>query len=100
MKKHDLGDLIRVIATFREADTRALIDPDAVFLSVLSPAGVLTTYEYGVGVDIVNDSVGIYHSDISADEAGRYYYRWWSTGDGQAATEKYFDVLEAEAVEE
>lgn len=91
---------MRVTAEFRDVETRTLLDPDVVNLSVLSPASVLTTYTYGVDVSIIQEDVGIYYSDISADEAGRYYYRWWSTGDGQAATEKYFEVLEAQAVED
>lgn len=99
MKKHDLGSLVRVTAEFREVETRDLIDPDVVKLSILSPSNVLTTYVYGDGDEVVKDAVGIYYSDVSAEEAGRYYYRWWSTGDGQAATEKYFEVLAANAVE-
>lgn len=99
MKKHDLGSLVRVTAEFRDVETRTLLDPDEVNLSILSPSNVLTTYTYNSGDEVIKDDVGIYYSDISAEEDGRYYYRWWSTGIGQAAVEKYFDVLPAEAVE-
>lgn len=98
---HDLGDIVKVSATFTNPDNDdALLDPSVVKLSVKNPSGTVTTYTYLDGVVIVRDSVGLYHALIDADEAGTWYYRWWSTGTGQAAQEKQFNVNEAEAIEE
>ena len=96
---HDLGDLVRVEAEFRNALTGAALDPTAVFLSVREPDGTVTTYTYG-GAEITQDSTGIYHALIDVDQAGVWRYRWWSTGSGQAAEEKVFKVRQAHAVED
>lgn len=95
---HDYGDLVRVSAEFRDAETEALIDPTAVKLSVRNPSGTVTTYTYGDDDALLRTETGKYEQDVSADEAGRWYYRWWSTGDGQAAEERSFEVRPAQAV--
>lgn len=96
---YDLGDLIRVDATFTDPlNDDAPIDPDVVKLSVRTPSGDVTTYTYGDGDTIENDDPGDYHALIDADEDGDWFYRWWSTGDGQAAIEKYFKVRAAQAI--
>jgi hypothetical protein len=41
---------------------------------------------YGVGAELVKDSTGVYHVDIDADEAGKWLYRFYSTGTGQASS--------------
>lgn len=96
--KYDLGELVRVSCPFTDAILGGAIDPDVVKLSVRTPAPATTTYTYGVGPVIVKDSVGNYHADIDANAAGTWYYRWWSTGSGQAADEKHFEVVQAKAV--
>lgn len=95
---HDLGDLVRVEATFTDSVLGTAVDPDVVKLSVKSPDDVVTTYVYLTDAEIVKDAVGEYHADIDVDQAGDWFYRWWSTGDGQAAEEKRFKVRAAEAV--
>lgn len=95
---HDLGDLVRVSAVFSDVETSAALDPGVVNLSVKTPAAVVTTYVYGTDPEIVKDSVGNYHADIDANEAGTWHYRWWSTGNGQAAEEQSYTVVAAEAV--
>lgn len=97
---HDLGDLVRVSAPFTLVSSGAAVDPDVVKLTIKTPSGTVTTYIYGTDAEIVKDSTGNYHADISAGEAGTWHYRWWSTGNGQAAQEKRFEVRTAEAVEE
>lgn len=97
---HDLGDLVRVSGSFRDAILGGAIDPDVVKLSVRSPDGTVTTYTHGTDAEVVKDQVGEYHADINADQSGTCYYRWWSTGEGQAAEENRFVVREARAVEE
>ncbi len=96
---YELGELVKVTVEFTDEDTGNVIDPDAVKLSVRSPANVTTTYTYGVGAVIVRDSQGNYHANIDTTQLpGAWYYRWWSTGNGQTAREKRFDVRAATAI--
>lgn len=96
---YDLGDLVRVSAPFTRVSNGAAVDPTAVKLSVRNPAGTVTTYTYGSGDGvIVRDSTGNYHADLDTPTAGDWYYRWWSTGTGQAAEENVYNVRPAKAV--
>lgn len=97
--KHDLGDLVKVSATFTDpADDDAVFDPEEVNLSFRDPSENVTTWTYPTNIE--KESTGVYYALIDADEAGAWYYRWWSTGDGQAAQEKTFTIRTALAVEE
>lgn len=87
---YDVGDLIRVSAAFTSAG--AAIDPTAVTAKVKSPAGLTTTLVYGVDAGLIKDSVGNYHVDVSATEAGTYVYRFAATGTAQSASESFFRV--------
>lgn len=97
MADYDLGNLVHVKATFKDSDGQRT-DPDVVKLSVRDPGGTTTTYIFGTDDEVVKDGVGRYSSDINADETGTWYYRWWATGDGQAADEGEFTVSTAHAV--
>lgn len=92
---YDLGDLIRVSAPFTRVSNNAAVDPTAVYLIVTNPSGVSTTYTYGVDAIIVKDSTGNYHADLDANASGDWYYRWKSTGTGQAAEENQYYVRPA-----
>lgn len=101
---HDLGDLVTVSAEFTDPTLEGNADPDVVKLSVQvrTEAGALlvdtVTYTYEEDAVIVRDGAGEYHADISADVSGVWFYRWWSTGTGQAAQENRFIVREAKAL--
>ena len=83
------GDLVRIAGVFKNTDGNA-IDPTTVALEVSKRSGVQTlTYDPG---DIVRDSLGNYHADISADEAGEVFWKWITTGTGQAAHHGEFRV--------
>lgn len=92
---YDEGDLVRVSGAFTDENGDAA-DPTSVYCAVRDPLGKITIYAYGVDDVLVKDDTGNYHLDVSADLVGRYYYRWYSTGTGQAADETYFDVEESE----
>ncbi len=102
---HDLGDLVRLSTFdadhpddgFMDENLETLMDPDVVKLNIRSPAGTVTTLTYGTDA-IIKDAAGQYHYDMSADESGEWRYRWWSTGNGQAAEERRFMVRRALAV--
>ena len=86
------GQLVPVTGLFEEADGDD-VDPSTVTLRVLSPSGINTVYIYGGSPDTIDkDSVGNYHVDINANEIGDWFYKWESTGSGQAAQEGQFMV--------
>lgn len=88
---YDLGDLVRVTTTFTTAAGVA-VDPTAVFLAVKNPAGTTTTYTYGISAGLIKSAAGVYYLDVDANAAGYWFYRWYSTGTGQAAAQNAFKV--------
>lgn len=104
---HDLGDLVRVATYdpttgeggFTDMLTGVVMDPDVVNLSIKKPDNTVATYVYNTDPEIEKNATGQYHMDVDTDQAGQWRYRWWSTGDGQAAQEKVFVVQPAQAVE-
>jgi len=86
-----VGDLLRVSATFTNS-AGSEIDPTAVLFSFKDPSGNKTSYTYGLHEQLVKDDTGDYHVDISMDESGKWYYRFYSTGTGQAAEEGEFKI--------
>lgn len=90
-REYDLGNVIRAAAVFRNI-ANVLIDPTEVRFQVKDPAGVVTEYVYGTNVQLVKDSVGNYHSDVTGNKTGRWSYRFYSTGSGEAAAESQFVI--------
>jgi len=81
----DVGDKIRATATFTDPDDGSPITPTTVSFRVVTPAGVGTTYVYGVDEEVTLISTGVYRVLIDLEESGKYKVRVWSTGTGQAA---------------
>jgi uncharacterized protein YfaS (alpha-2-macroglobulin family) len=90
--EYALGTNVTVSAIFKNAAGVAA-DPTNVFFSVKDPEGTQTDLTYGVGVEIVKDSVGNYHAAIDASVPGTWHYRFYATGSGKAADEGSFTVL-------
>lgn len=84
------GELIRLSASFIGSDASP-INPGDVFLNLKYPTGASISIS---GSSIINASPGIYQTEIDASLPGRWHYRWYSTGCGQAAKSNYFKVLE------
>lgn len=89
--QYDVGDLVRVTGTFTDSAGTAT-DPTVVGFKYNDPAGTTTTYIYGTDAEVVKDSTGVYHVDISATTKGVWEYRWYATGVGQSAGEGHFTV--------
>ena len=85
------GDLVRIEGVFTDTEG-TLIDPNGVSLFVTNPAGVTTEYIYGTDLELVKDSTGNYHVDVTADAPGQWLWKWASTGTGQAAEHGEFMV--------
>lgn len=80
---------VRLSVAFTAAGTPA--DPTAVVLVVTNPAGTPTTYTYALA-QVVKDSTGNYHYDITVSTEGQWFYSWTGTGAVIAGTESYFYV--------
>lgn len=92
LNEYDLGDLVRCSGSFTTT-AGAAMDPAAVFFKVKDPEGTVSTpIQYGVDAALVKDSTGNYHVDVDANKSGTWRYRFYSTGNGQAADEGSFNV--------
>jgi hypothetical protein len=91
MNRYDVGDKVRCTGTFETA-AGTDVDPAAVLFAVRTPSGATTTYTYGTDAEVVKSATGIYYVDVNITEAGVWYYRFYSTGTGQAAGEESFEA--------
>jgi len=94
MATYDQGDLVQVTATFTDGNTGAVFNPTNVFLKLCLPDNTEITYQYTVDAEITRVSTGVYRCNIDANQAGKYHYRWYSTGTGQASEPQSFYVKE------
>jgi hypothetical protein len=91
MAVYNHGDLVRLTAKFATL-AGTPIDPDEVFVQVKLPDNTIRELKFGADPEVVRDSAGVYHYDLSLDVPGQYFYRWYSTGMGQAADWSGFTV--------
>lgn len=89
------GNLVECSGEFDDENGDPM-DPDNVFFRYKNPAGAVVTLEFGVDVAVVQDSTGRYHANVDATTHGVWFYRWYSTGNGQGADEKSFTVRKSE----
>ena len=89
----DVGDLVSLKGTFRNPETWVGIDPGAIFCAIKNPAGTEVLYQYGIpGSPVVREALGVYYIHYSIAADGEHYWRFHSTGTGQAAAERSFSV--------
>ncbi len=93
LPQFDFGSLVRITALFLNSAATA-INPTAVYFKYEAFAlGVVTTYTLGVGTGITQATTGTYYVDIDSNESsGKYRWRFWSTGTGQASVIDEFYV--------
>ena len=70
----------------------SLTDPTTVALTVKDPNGTKTTYTYAAS-QVLKDSIGSYHFDVTPTISGSWFYGWQSTGTAAADSEAFFTVL-------
>lgn len=93
MKSYPRGSLVRESFEFRQESDFTLHDPTDVFFSYkIEFDGTPTVLHFGVDAGLVKDAVGQYHVDINGSIAGIYYMKAYSTGTGQAAQERQFEI--------
>ena len=87
------GTPLTVTCTFQD-ECGVLVDPDTVTFKTISPSGREARNMYGESPIIYRSAAGIYKAELAPDEAGRWHYRWESTGVGAATVhEDSFIVL-------
>lgn len=79
MDSYDKGDLARSSNTFKNASD-VVTNPTTVTVKVEDPSGNESSYVYGTDSEVVRDSTGVYHIDITTDEVGTWVVRWVGTG--------------------
>jgi hypothetical protein len=87
------GMSIRLQVTITNADGETT-EPDGLKLQVYDPCGRRTEYVYGTDDEVTREGVGAYLADLVPNIAGRWHYRWVTTGDfDQPILEEDFIVL-------
>ena len=82
---YHVGDVVTIYGAWTDGDGVAT-DPADVFAKYSDPSGNITALEYGIDAELVRDSAGNYHVDIDANDDGKWWYRFYSTGSGQASS--------------
>lgn len=91
---------LRLTASFTD-DGGAAVTPDAVTFKVMSPSGVLTSYVFLTDDEVQQLDDDSFAADITPDEAGRWRFRWETTGTGTTfATEGDFLVMASDFYED
>lgn len=85
------GANVRLSASFTDIAGNP-VDPGGVFFQHKDPAGVTVTKQYGVDPEVVRDSAGKYHMDVTADQSDDWWYRIYSTGTAMSAQEETFTI--------
>lgn len=92
---YQIGDVIRLTAEFRRESDDALVDPTNVKFMWIKPSTptTITTKIYATDIEVIRDSLGVYHIDISITESKRWYVRAEGYGANNAgAQESEFEV--------
>jgi hypothetical protein len=85
MATYHLGDRVRCTGTIEQTDGTN-IDPTVAKAWHKTPAGTVTTLTYSVDAALIKSAVGIYYFDLDVDTAGQWFYGFYSTGTGKAAS--------------
>jgi hypothetical protein len=87
------GNLVRLSAVFESPGcSPTFVDPDVVIVRTKAPDGTVTSYQYTVDQQVVQESAGHYYIDVEIIDAGTWSYRWEGTGGYEAANEGTFKV--------
>ncbi len=96
--EYDIGDSVRMKATFKSLDTGLVADPTVITFKLKVPDGTVSTKVYGVDGEIVKDSTGVYHWDFTTLAKGKHHWRVTGTGAVIAAGEGLFTVVKSNVI--
>lgn len=85
---YPIGDGFRLQGTFTVDDV--LTDPSTIVFQLKDPDDIITTFTYGTDAEVVRDSLGVYHMDVTVTKPLTWYYRIVGTGAVIAAVEGAF----------
>jgi hypothetical protein len=88
---YDIGDRPVLTATFKDPESKELVDPDVVVCTVRPPD---STVAEQLTPTVEKVSTGVYRTTLSVDRAGRWWYAFDGAGDNQASQERSFTVRE------
>lgn len=91
--KHYVNAPIRLSVNFTDSSGNDT-DPTTVKFKTIDPCGYERSYTYGTDAEITKQSVGDYSADVTPDSAGRWLFRWETTG-GVIALEGDFLVQDS-----
>ena len=87
---YDIGD-VRRLSTATTNSNGDAADPAELTFTLQPPDGATVNYTYGTDAELVKDSVGNYHVDITLLQFGRYSYKFNATGaNGQMTSGELF----------
>jgi hypothetical protein len=72
--------VVRLSIRFTDEDGD-LTDPTTIKFKSYDPCGEEVTYTYGTDDELQKESTGKYTMDLTPDKAGRWRYRWETTGE-------------------
>jgi len=87
---YEINQVVRTSASFLNSGT--LADPTTIEYKYKRPNGTIITYTSACAA-LVHDSTGIYHVDLTIDQAGSWYYRFSGSGVATGADEEIFNVI-------
>lgn len=93
--RYDIGDLVRLRATYVSTDLVTAADPSVVTFLIQNAATAVSSYQFVGGAgggSIARSAAGAYFKDITVDVYGLWTYRAIGTGGVQAAEESQFTV--------
>lgn len=85
--KNYVNSPLRLAINLQDSDGNDT-DPATVSLRLLSPFGVETIYVYLTDDELQKTDAGDYTCDVTPDQAGRWHYRWETTGTGTEIKEE------------
>jgi hypothetical protein len=88
---HNQGDLVRLTGSLATA-AGVVVDPTTLTVTIKAPNGTKTEYTYGDDAYPVRSAAGVYYVEVTPDQVGDWYYKFQSSGTGQAADEGMFRV--------
>lgn len=90
---YDIGDLVRIRATFVSTDLVTPADPSTIIFRTLNPLTGVACFSFvAAGASITRAGVGAYYKDITPNAQGQWAYNALATGGVQAAAESSFNV--------
>ncbi len=90
VNKYDNGDQIRITAALTSGGSA--IDPTTLVIATLDPLGVESIKTWSADADVVRDSLGNFHRDVTCTIKGVWQYRVVGDNPAVCAAEGTFRV--------